>query len=98
MTETLNPLENARYQIKKACDILNLDDSVYELLKDPYRVIEINIPVKMDDGSMKVFKGYRSQHNNAMGPTKGGLRFREDVNLDEVKALSIWMTFKCQVT
>ena len=98
MTETLNPLENARYQIKKACEILKLDDSVYELLKDPYRVIEINIPVKMDDGSMKVFKGYRSQHNNAMGPTKGGLRFREDVNLDEVKALSIWMTFKCQVT
>ncbi|MDU7560819.1 MAG: Glu/Leu/Phe/Val dehydrogenase dimerization domain-containing protein, partial [Finegoldia magna] len=73
MTETLNPLENARYQIKKACDILKLDDSVYELLKDPYRVIEINIPVKMDDGSMKVFKGYRSQHNNAMGPTKGGI-------------------------
>lgn len=98
MTETLNPLENARYQIKKACEILKLDDSVYELLKDPYRVIEINIPVRMDDGSMKVFKGYRSQHNNAMGPTKGGLRFREDVNLDEVKALSIWMTFKCQVT
>ena len=75
MTETLNPLENARYQIKKACDILNLDDSVYELLKDPYRVIEINIPVKMDDGSMKVFKGYRSQHNNAMGPTKGAVSY-----------------------
>ena len=98
MKESLNPLENARYQIRKACEILKLEDSVYELLKDPYRVIEINIPVKMDDGSIKVFKGYRSQHNNAMGPTKGGLRFREDVNLDEVKALSIWMTFKCQVT
>ena len=98
MKEVLNPLENARYQIKKACEILKLDDCVYELLKEPYRVIEVNIPVKMDDGSIKVFKGYRSQHNNAMGPTKGGLRFRDDVNLDEVKALSIWMTFKCQVT
>lgn len=93
-----NPLISAQMQVKKACDKLGLDKSVYDLLKEPYRFIEVSIPVKMDDGSVKVFKGYRSQHNSAIGPTKGGLRFRPDVNADEVKALSLWMTFKCAIT
>ena len=62
------------------------------------RVIEVSIPVKMDDGSIKTFKGFRSQHNDAVGPTKGGIRFHQNVSRDEVKALSIWMTFKCSVT
>ncbi len=97
-SEVLNPLESAQLQIKKACDALNLEPAVYELLKEPKRVIEINIPVKMDDGSTKVFKGYRSLHNDAVGPGKGGIRFHPGVNVDEVKALSIWMTFKCCVT
>jgi len=92
--EKLNPLENAQMQVKIACEKLGLDPAVYEILKEPQRVIEVNIPVKMDDGSIKVFKGYRSQHNDAVGPTKGGLRFHPNVSLDEVKALSIWMTFK----
>ena len=96
--DNLNPLESAQQQIKTACDILGLDPSVYELLKEPQRVIEISIPVKMDDGSVKIFKGYRSLHNDAIGPGKGGIRFHPDVNMDEVKALSIWMTFKCCVT
>ncbi|NLY45149.1 MAG: Glu/Leu/Phe/Val dehydrogenase [Tissierella sp.] len=96
--ENLNPLESAQQQIKSACDILSLEPSVYELLKEPQRVIEVSIPVKMDDGSVKVFKGYRSLHNDAIGPGKGGIRFHPDVNMDEVKALSIWMTFKCCVT
>lgn len=61
------------------------------------RVLEVSIPVQMDDGTVKVFKGYRSQHNDALGPTKGGIRFHPDVTLDEVKALSMWMTFKCGV-
>lgn len=96
--ENLNPLVSAQRQIKLACDELNLEESVYELLKEPLRVIELSIPVKMDDGSVRVFKGYRSLHNDAVGPGKGGIRFHPDVNLDEVKALSVWMTFKCCVT
>jgi glutamate dehydrogenase len=93
--KTLNPFSIAQQQIKAACDKLNLDNSVYEILKQPQRVIEVCIPVKMDNGTTKVFKGYRSQHNDAVGPTKGGLRFHPDVTKDEVKALSMWMTFKC---
>lgn len=96
--EKLNPFESAQSQIKMACDALGLEPAVYELLKEPQRVIEISIPVKMDDGSIKVFKGYRSMHNDAVGPGKGGIRFHPGVNMDEVKALSIWMTFKCCVT
>ncbi|MBU5436581.1 Glu/Leu/Phe/Val dehydrogenase [Tissierella sp. MSJ-40] len=96
--ENLNPLESAQKQVKIACDALGLDPSVYEILKEPQRVIEVSIPVKMDDGSVKVFKGYRSVHNDAIGPAKGGVRFHPGVNLDEVKALSVWMTFKCCVT
>ena len=96
--ETLNPLANAQAQVKKACDALGTDPAVYELLKEPQRIIEISIPVKMDDGSIKVFKGYRAAHNDAVGPYKGGIRFHQNVNADEVKALSIWMSIKCQVT
>lgn len=95
--EKNNPLLNAQQQVKAACDALGLEESYYELLKEPQRVIEISIPVKMDDGTVKTFKAYRSLHNNAIGPGKGGLRFHPAVNLDEVKALSIWMTFKCGV-
>lgn len=96
--ENLSPLKAAQAQIKSACQALDLEDSVYELLKEPQRVIEISIPVKMDDRSVKVFKGYRSLHNNAIGPGKGGVRFHPEVDLEEVKALSIWMTFKCGIT
>lgn len=95
--ESLNPLESAQIQVKKACDALNLGPDVYELLKEPQRMIEISIPVKMDDGTLKVFKGYRAAHNTAIGPGKGGIRFHPGVNPDEVKALSVWMTFKCGV-
>ena len=92
--EVLNPLENAQMQVKTACDALGLDPAVYEILKEPQRVIEVNIPVRMDDGTMKSFKGFRAMHNDAVGPTKGGVRFHPGVSLEEVKALSIWMTFK----
>lgn len=94
MTDTLNPLKSTQNQIKIACQKLNLDPAVYEILKDPQRFIEISIPVKMDDGSLKVFKGYRSAHNNALGPCKGGVRFHQNVNIEEVKALSTWMSLK----
>lgn len=96
--ENLNPFVNAQKMVKTACDKLGMEPAVYELLKEPLRVLEVSIPVKMDDGSLKVFKGFRSQHNDAVGPTKGGIRFHQNVTLDEVKALSIWMTFKCSVT
>ncbi len=95
--ENLNPLESAQRQVKAACDALKLEPAVYEILKEPLRTIEISIPVKMDDGTTKVFKGYRSVHNDAIGPGKGGVRFHPGVNVDEVKALSVWMTFKCGV-
>ncbi len=95
--ESLNPLESAQKQVKAACDALGLDPAVYEILKEPQRMIEISIPVKMDDGTTKVFKGYRAVHNDAIGPGKGGIRFHPGVNPDEVKALSVWMTFKCGV-
>ena len=96
--ESISPLASAQKQIKLACEKLELDDIVYQLLKDPKRIIEISIPVRMDDGSTRIFKGYRSLHNDAIGPGKGGIRFHPGVDMDEVKALSIWMTFKCCVT
>ena len=95
--ETLNPFEIAQKQVKSACDKLNADPAVYEILKTPMRVLEVSFPVKLDNGTIKTFTGYRSQHNNAIGPFKGGIRFHPGVNMDEVKALSTWMTFKCSV-
>lgn len=95
--ETLNPFEIVQRQIDAAASYLNLPSEVIEILKRPKRVLTVSIPVKMDDGSVKVFEGYRSQHNDAIGPTKGGIRFHPDVTIDEVKALSMWMTFKCGV-
>lgn len=96
-TETLNPFHIAQRQVKGAVEALGLEASVYEILKQPLRFFEVAIPVTMDDGAVKVFTGYRSQHNDAIGPTKGGLRFHPDVYADEVRALSMWMTFKCAV-
>lgn len=97
MTQTLNPFENAQKQIKTACDRLGVEPAVYEILKQPMYTLEVNIPVTMDNGTVKTFVGYRSQHNNAVGPFKGGIRFHQNVTQDEVKALSMWMTFKCGV-
>lgn len=96
--DNLNPFLNAQKQVKEACDKLGMESTVYELLKQPAKILEVAIPVKMDDGTIKVFTGYRAQHNDAVGPTKGGIRFHQDVTKDEVCALSIWMTFKCSVT
>jgi len=95
--KTLNPFEIAKQQLKMACDRLGVDPVVYEFLSKPQKVIEVSIPVKMDDGSVRVFTGFRVQHNNAIGPTKGGIRFHPNVNADEVKALAMWMTFKCAI-
>ncbi len=92
-----NPFENAMTQLSKAIKIIDLDESVFELLKQPQQIHEVAIPVKMDDGSLKSFRGYRVQYNNALGPYKGGIRFHPQVDIDEVKALSFWMAIKCAV-
>ncbi|MBE3520274.1 MAG: Glu/Leu/Phe/Val dehydrogenase [Firmicutes bacterium] len=95
--KTLNPFEIVQGQIKRACDQLGLEPAAYDILKQPERAIEVSFPVEMDDGTIKVFTGWRSQHNTALGPAKGGIRFHPNTNFDEVKALSMWMTFKCSV-
>lgn len=87
----------AQRQIKDCCDKLALPAQYYDLLKQPMRIMQVAIPVRMDNGDVKVFDAWRSQHNIACGPAKGGLRFHPAVNMDEVCALSMWMTFKCSV-
>ncbi|GIN66565.1 Glu/Leu/Phe/Val family dehydrogenase [Bacillus sonorensis] len=96
--ESLNLLHSTQTIIKRALRKLGYAEDVYELMKEPVRTLTVRIPVKMDNGSVKVFTGYRSQHNDAIGPTKGGVRFHPDVHEDEVKALAIWMTLKCGIT
>lgn len=94
MLGVLNGLER---NLKEACDTLGFGDDFYNLISKPQRIIEVNLPVLMDDGSTKLFKAYRSQHNNYYGPYKGGLRYHQNVTKEEVIALSIWMTLKCRV-
>lgn len=91
---TNNPFESAKAQLAQAAITAGLDGKKVERLNNPDRYIEVSIPVTMDNGSQKIFTGFRSQHNNARGPYKGGIRYHQDVNLDEVRALSFWMTFK----
>lgn len=93
----INPFEIARKQLRAVQNIVKFDDNIIAQLMNPKRVIEVSLPVKMDDGSVKVFTGYRSQYNDARGPFKGGIRFHPGVTLDEVKALSAWMTWKTAV-
>lgn len=97
MAENLNLFTSTQAVIKKALQKLGYDEAMYELLKEPLRMLEVRIPVKMDDGSVKVFTGYRAQHNDAVGPTKGGVRFHPQVSEEEVKALSMWMTLKAGI-
>lgn len=82
-------------QLDKAASIMNLNKDIHEILRQPERILTIAIPVKMDNGNIKIFTGYRSQFNNALGPYKGGIRYHPNVSLDEVKALSFWMMVKC---
>ncbi|MBD0380621.1 Glu/Leu/Phe/Val family dehydrogenase [Paenibacillus sedimenti] len=97
-TENLNVLQSTQTVIHEALKRLGYSDDMYELLKEPLRVLTVRIPVRMDDGKVKVFTGYRAQHNDAVGPTKGGVRFHPGVTEDEVKALSIWMSLKCGIS
>jgi glutamate dehydrogenase (NAD(P)+) len=92
---TDNPWLNAQRQFDRAAEILNLPASLRAVLRDVRRELTVRFPVKMDDGRLVMFEGYRVQHNLTRGPAKGGLRFHPDTDLDEVKALSMWMTWKC---
>ena len=89
-----NPFEIAQKQLDDCAKILNLDAGVHEFLKHPRREFHVSIPVRMDDGSMKIFQGYRVQYNDALGPCKGGIRYHPDETIDTVRALSAWMTWK----
>ena len=89
--------EVVKHQINNAAEAMGLSDKVRTIISEPMRTMEVSIPVEMDDGNVKVFKGYRCQHNNVLGPTKGGVRFHQDVNENEVKSLAAWMTVKCAV-
>ncbi|WP_307197032.1 Glu/Leu/Phe/Val family dehydrogenase [Neobacillus niacini] len=96
--ESLNLYYSTQTVIQEALTKLGYNSEMYELLKEPIRLLTVRIPVRMDDGTVKVFTGYRSQHNDAVGPTKGGVRFHPNVDEAEVKALSIWMSLKCGIT
>lgn len=91
---SMNPYENFLVQLGKVAEIMKISDDILEVLSRPARIIEVNVPVKMDNGKTKVFTGWRVQHNSALGPTKGGIRYHPDVTRDEVVALSAWMTIK----
>jgi len=93
----INPWQVAQQQFDLAAERLNLDPGLRRVLREPRRELTVHFPVKMDDGSVQVFTGYRVQHNLGRGPAKGGIRYHQDVSLDEVKALAMWMTWKCAV-
>ncbi|MBU1695079.1 MAG: Glu/Leu/Phe/Val dehydrogenase, partial [Verrucomicrobia bacterium] len=97
MAEELNPFKVAQAQFDEAAEVLGLEPAMRELLRWPRRQYRFTIPVKMDDGSTKVFHGYRVQYNDARGPNKGGIRWHPDETIDTVRALAAWMTWKCAV-
>ena len=95
--ESINPYKVALTQLNETAKMLGLEDGMHQILANPKRVLLVSLPVKMDDGKIKVFAGFRSQHNDARGPYKGGIRYHPQVTIDEVKALSMWMTWKCAI-
>src|SRR5512147_1630130 len=97
MTEPINAFQMAQQQFDGVARMLNLDPQVSEILRWPSREFKFTIPVRMDDGSIRVFTGYRVQHSDARGPAKGGIRFHPDETIDTVRALATWMTWKCSV-
>ena len=93
----LNPFVMAQRQLDQCAKILNLDPGIQAMLRVPVRELHVSLPVRMDDGEVKVFQGFRVQYNDANGPTKGGIRFHPDETIDTVKALAAWMTWKCSL-
>ncbi len=96
-TSVYNPYHTAQAQFDKIAAVLDLDDGVRALLRQPMREYQFTIPVRMDDGNVRIFKGFRVQHNDARGPAKGGIRFHPMETIDTVRALAMWMTWKCSV-
>jgi len=96
-TEAFNPFRMAQAQFDKVADILDLDKGTRDLLRNPMREYQFNIPIRMDDGTTQVLRGFRVQHNDSRGPCKGGIRFHPQETIDTVRALSMWMTWKCAV-
>jgi glutamate dehydrogenase (NAD(P)+) len=96
-TEDLNPFEIAQSQLDTAAEILKLDPGMHALLREPIRELHVSLPVRMDDGKVQVFRGFRVQYNDARGPTKGGIRFHPEETIDTVRALAAWMTWKCSI-
>jgi glutamate dehydrogenase (NAD(P)+) len=97
MAEILNPYRNAQEHVERVGVLLGLDQDMIDILKVPRREMTVNFPVRMDDGTIRIFTGYRVQHNFARGPCKGGIRYHPNVSIDEVRALAMWMTWKCTV-
>ena len=97
MAQTYNPFENAQAQFDKVAEMLGVDAGTRALLRQPAQELRFTIPVKMDDGTVKVFNAFRIKHNTARGPAKGGIRFHPHETADTVRALSMWMTWKCAV-
>src|SRR5713101_6097326 len=92
-----NPFESMMSRFDRAAQLLNLDSDLYAVMRVPNRELKVYIPTRMDSGRIQVFEGFRVQHNFARGPAKGGIRYSPDVNLDEIRALAAWMTWKCAV-
>ena len=92
---TQNVWQMAQEQLDDVARIIGLNESIHGFLREPKRILEVSVPTRMDNGGFRMFKGYRVQHNISRGPSKGGIRFHPDVTLDEVKALAMWMTWKC---
>lgn len=89
--------QNTLKQINEAAEIMNLEEDILTILSHPKRIIQVSLPIRMDDGKVKVFEGFRVQHNDVAGPFKGGIRYHQQVDMEEVKALATWMTMKCSV-
>ena len=97
MVKRINPFDQALQQLDRAAELMCLDPTLLKIFRKPKRVLEVSIPVELDNGDYEVFTGYRVHHNFNRGPTKGGIRYHPDVTLDEIKALAMWMTWKCAV-
>ena len=95
--EEMNPYKIALSQLARVAGILGLDDGIHGILQKPKRELTVNFPVNMESGGTRMFTGYRVQHNTSRGPCKGGLRFHPDTDIDEVRALAMWMTWKCAI-
>nr|MDA8216587.1 hypothetical protein [Dehalococcoidales bacterium] len=92
-----NPFQVALQQFDRAAERLNLDPGIYEILRRPKRELTVNFPVRLDDGTVRVFTGYRVHHNVVRGPAKGGIRYHPSITIDHMRAMAMWMTWKCAV-